>query len=222
GILRHALFSANLALDLPFAELIRAGQHPAEDRFVFAARRLRVSQAEQVAVRPAVALLIFHRLEGQAVSLAADVPTAHRVAQTATPAPQGVHVLREVEQVRADAADLPELLECERLGFSVAVSGHQGQGEDRGVVLRSTARIADFDDAIHGANTVGLDAADQSVVVLLHEILFGDVIGAAFGTEDQETVETGPVIHFPRVAAGRIRNLVRARNRLRLRGDSSV
>src|SRR5205809_8083990 len=42
GILRHALFSANLALDLSFAELIRAGQHPAEDRFVFAARRLRV------------------------------------------------------------------------------------------------------------------------------------------------------------------------------------
>ena len=124
--------------------------------------------------------------------------------------------------MRADAADLAEVLECERLGLGAAVSGHQGQGEDGRIVLRRPACIADFNDAIHGANTVGLDAADQSVVVLLHEILFGNVIGAAFGSEDQETVEPGPVIHFPGVAAGRVRHLGRTRNRLRLRGDSSV
>ena len=127
-----------------------------------------------------------------------------------------------MEQVRADAANLPELLECKRLGLGAAVSRHQGQGEDGRIILRRPARIADFNDAVHSAHTVGLDAADQSVVVLLHEILFGDVIGAAFGTEDQETVEPGPVIDLPGVAAGRIRDLVRARDRLRLRRDTAV
>jgi len=77
---------------------------------------LRVSQAEQVAMRPTVALQILHRLQSEVVNLAADIPATHRVAQR-------------------------------------------------------PARIADFNDPVHGAHAVRLDAADQSVVVLLHEIL---------------------------------------------------
>ena len=61
------------------------------------------------------------------------------------------------------------------------------------IVLRRPACIADFNDAVHGAHTVRLDAADDRVVVLLHEVPFTDVIGAAFGAEDQEAGEARPV-----------------------------
>ena len=109
-----------------------------------------------------------------------------------------------MEQVRADAADLGQVLEGQRLGFRVAVSRHERQREDGRIVLRRATAIADLDDAVHGANTVGLDAADDRVVVLLHEIAFADVVGATFGAEDQETVEPRPVIDLPRVAAARV------------------
>src|SRR4029077_13541909 len=94
--------------------------------------------------------------------------------------------------------------------------------EDCWVVLRRATAVADFDNAVHGTNTIRLDAADKRVVVLLHEFAFADVIRAAFGAEDQETIESRPVIHFPRVTAGRVANLGRTRNRLRLRRDASV
>ena len=37
--------------------------------------------------------------------------------------------------------------------------------------------------------------------LVLHQIAFGDVIGAAFGVEDQEAVEARPVIDLPRISA---------------------
>ena len=76
GILRHTVFTANLALHFAFAERIRARQHPAENRFVLSRRSLRVSEAEQVAVRPTIALLILHGLVREIVGLAVDIPAA--------------------------------------------------------------------------------------------------------------------------------------------------
>ena len=66
--------------------------------------------------------------------------------------------------------------------------------------------VSSFDEFLtehrDGANTIRLDAADKSVVVLLHEVPFADVIRAAFRAEDQKAVAPGPVIHVPRVATG--------------------
>src|SRR6266700_3533112 len=113
------------------AERLRKGgrtsarEHPAEDRFVFTARRLRVCEAKQVAVRPAIALLILHRLVRQVISFTADIPATHGIAQATTPTTQSIHILREVEQVRPDTADIAEVLEGQCLGFGVAVSCHQ-------------------------------------------------------------------------------------------------
>src|SRR5882672_286598 len=76
-------------------------------------------------------------------------------------------------------------------------------------------------EQMHGAPRV-TDESVKRVVVLFHEFAFIDVISASFGTEDQETIESRPVIHFPRVTAGRVANLGRTRNRLRLRRDASV
>jgi len=156
------------------------------------------------------------------VGAAVCIPVTHSVAQTTTPAAHGVHVFGKVEQVRADAADLAEVLEGQGLGFSIAVRGHQREGEDGRIVLRRPAAVADLDDAVHGAHTVRLDAADHTIVVLLHEIAFADVVSATLGTEDQEAVEPRPVIHGPRIAATRVADLSRTRNRLRLRRDTSV
>src|ERR1019366_4942206 len=65
GIGCHTVFAVDLALNRALAQAFSAGQDPAEDGFVLSRRSLRVSQAEQVAVRPAVALLVLHHLARQ-------------------------------------------------------------------------------------------------------------------------------------------------------------
>lgn len=179
-------------------------------------------QAEQVAVRPAVALLVLHHLEGQVVGLALDIPAADRVAEASSPTAQSIHIICEVEKVRSGAAHLRQVGERLGLGLGVSVRGDERQGKDGWVVLRRAAAVADLDDAVHGANPVGFDAADEGVVVLLHEITLGDVVGSALGTEDQEPVEAGPVIDLPGVTPSGVGHLGRARDGLRLRGVAAV
>ena len=222
GILRDAIFTANLALHFAFAERIRAGQHPAEYRVVLWRRSLRVSEAEQVAVRPAIALLILHRLVREIVGFAFHVPTGDGVAQTATPATHRVHVFREVEQVRADAADLAQVRECVSLRLRVAVRHDERESEDGRIVLRRATASLISTMRFTARMPSALMQRTMRVVVLLHQIAFGDVIRAAFGAEDQEAVEPRPVIHLPRIAAARVANLVRTRNRLRLRRGAAV
>src|SRR5207248_1041213 len=57
-----------------------------------------------------------------------------------------VHVFGEVEQVRANAADLAQVRERVRLRRHVTVRRDERQSEDRRIILRRTAGIADFDD----------------------------------------------------------------------------
>src|SRR6516164_7483334 len=54
AVLGDAILTADLALHLAFTEGIGTGQHPAEYRVVPGRWRLRVSETEQVGVRPAV------------------------------------------------------------------------------------------------------------------------------------------------------------------------
>jgi len=70
-----------------------------------------MSEAEQVAVRPTIALLILHCLVRESFGFTFHVPTGDGVTQTATPTTHRVHVFGEVEQVRADAADLAHVPE---------------------------------------------------------------------------------------------------------------
>ena len=46
-------------------------------------------------------------------------------------------------------------------------SDDEGESEDGRIVLRRATAVVDFDDAVHGANAVGLDAAHEGVVVLV-------------------------------------------------------
>jgi hypothetical protein len=109
-----------------------------------------------------------------------------------------------------------------RLCLRFAVRHDERECENGRIVLRRAARIADLNDAVHDANTICLDAADERVVVLLHEIAFADVIRAAFSAEDQEAIEPRPVIDLPRVTVVGVANLARARDRLRLRRNTAV
>src|SRR6185369_3114842 len=152
----------------------------------------------------------------------ADIPATDCITQAAAPTAQSVYILGEVEQVGADPADLGQVLESQSLGFTGTVSRCEGQRKHSRVVLRRPTAVADFDDALHGANTVQLDAADHCVVVLLHQIAFGDVVGSTLGAEDQEPVEPGPVVDLPRVATARVCHLGRARDWAGLWGDASV
>src|SRR5947208_3884612 len=104
---------------------------------------------EQVAVRPAIALLILHGLAGEIAGFTFQVPTGDGVTQTATPATHCVHVLCKVEEVRADAADLAQVRERVRLRLRVTVRHDQRQSEDGRIVLRRATSIADFNDAVY-------------------------------------------------------------------------
>jgi len=119
-----------------------------------------MGEAEQVRMRPAIALLILHRLVREVFGTAVHIPATHSVAETTAPATHRIHVFREVEQVRANAADLAQVCERMSLRRHITVRYHEREGEDRRIVLRRAAGIADFNDAVHGADTVGLDAAD--------------------------------------------------------------
>src|SRR5439155_1282816 len=109
---------------------------------------------EPAIIEPAIALLILHRLVRQVISFTADIPATHGIAQATTPTTHSIHILREVEQVRADTADLAEVLEGQCLGFGVAVSCHQRQSKNGRIVLRRASAIADFNNAVHGANAI--------------------------------------------------------------------
>jgi hypothetical protein len=145
-----------------------------------------VSEAEQVAVRPTIALLVLDRLVREVVGRAIRVPVADGIAQTATPAAHGVGVFGEVEQMRADAADLAHVRERVSLCLSVTVGDGKRQNEDGWIVLGRAASIADLNDAVDGTDSVGLDATENRLVVLLHEIAFRDVKRASFGAEDKD------------------------------------
>ena len=104
----------------------------------------------------------------------------------------------------------------------VAVRRDERESEDGRIILRRATGFADFNDAVHGTNAVGLDAADERVVVLLHKFAFADVIRAAFRAEDEEAVKPRPIIHLPRIAVVRVAHLGRTRNRLRLRRHAAI
>ena len=57
-----------------------------------------------------------------------------------------------------------------RLRLGVTVRDGERQSEDGRIVLGRATGIADLNDAVDGTNTIGLDATDNRVVILLHEI----------------------------------------------------
>ena len=110
-----------------------------ELRVAGAHRRARVGEAEQVAVRHAVALAVLDRLERELVRGAVRVPGTDRATQRAAPAAELLDERREVEQVRSGAADVGQRGERGLAGRLVAEPGRHREREDGRVVLRRAA-----------------------------------------------------------------------------------
>jgi hypothetical protein len=183
----------------------RAAAHPVEQVAPGELVGQRVRQAQQVAMRPAVALLVLDRLVGELVDRTRLVPPGDRAAQAAAPAAHGLHGLGELEQMRAGARDLGQRRERGALRRLVAERGRQRQREERRIVLRRTALGADLDDARDGACAVGGDAADHGLGVLARERALAGVIAAALGAEHEEAIEADPIVDRKRVSASRVR-----------------
>ncbi len=181
------------------------------------AGRLRVAEPQEVAVRPAVARLVLDELVGQLVGRLAVVPARHRVARSAAPAAERLHVLGDVHHVRTGAADQRHRRQRRAPGLELAELGRHRQREDGRVVLGGASRRRDLDDARDHARAVGVDAATDCLRVAGGERPLRRVVAAALAAEQEEAVEPGPVIHRPGVSAGRVRHLTRARDRLPLR-----
>jgi hypothetical protein len=163
-------------------------------------------QPQQVAMRPAIALLVLDRLVGELVDRPRQVPAGDRTAQAAPPAAHRLDGLSELEQMRARPRHPAER---RKRGVPRRVLAHrrrQRQREQRRIVARRTALLADLDDARDGAHAVRRDAAEGGGGILAGQRGLAGVVAAALAAEDQEAIETDPVIDRKGVSAGRVRH----------------
>ncbi|MNS50957.1 hypothetical protein D3C72_836190 [compost metagenome] len=184
--------------------------------------RLGVSKPQGVAVAPAVALLILDELVRQRVRVFRVVPVADGAAHAAAPATEAFDVAQEVEQVRADAGHVGQGLEGRGADLRVAHAGAHREDEERGVVLGGAAGLADLDHPRHDPQAVRIDAFAHRLGGLDGERLLADVVAAALGAEDQEAIQSGPDVQLPGEAAGGVRHLSAAGDRLGLRREAEV
>ena len=193
----------------------RIAAHPVEQLLARRLLRGRMRKPQQVAVRPASALTVLHRLQRKPVHRLPGVPRSDTAPEPAPPAAQALDGLGELEQVRARAADPRDRRHGEPLGLVIANRRRECQCEDRGIVLGRTARMADLHDTRNRTRAILLDRADGSLRVLTRERPLGCVVAAALGAQHQEAVEARPVVNREREAASRVRD--RAGDRLGLR-----
>jgi hypothetical protein len=141
-----------------------------------AALRLRLGEAEQVAVRPAIALLVLDELERERVRILVEVPTGDRATQTAAPAAELFDVAGEQEQLRAGAAHLRHGGECACAGLRIIRRRAGGEREHDRMLLRVAAGHRHAHDLVDRARPVESDAAQHRLRVLLHELSLGRVV----------------------------------------------
>jgi hypothetical protein len=179
--------------------------------------RRRVRQPQQVAVGDALAPAVLDRLVGERLHRLGGVPAADRSAQRAAPAAETLDERREPEHVRAGARHPWQRREGRLPRHLVAEAGRHRQREDRRIVLRRPALVADAHDLGHRARPVLGQAALDRLRVLARERPPRGVVGAALRAEDQEAAQPRPVVDRPGEAPRAVRHLARARDRHALR-----
>src|SRR5688572_12792962 len=102
---RQAIHRHRLALRGLLFERFRTAHHVAVECVVLRGRSLRVRQSKQIAMAPAVALLVLQCLVSEPLDRLIVVPSCDRSTQTATPPAELLHVAGEMEKVRSDAAN---------------------------------------------------------------------------------------------------------------------
>jgi len=175
----------------------------------------RVRQSQQVAVSHPVALAVLDRLVGERLRRTPGVPAADRATQRAAPAAEALDERREPEEVRRGAAHPRQRVERRAPRRLVAETGGHREHEDRGIVLRRPARLADRDDLGHRTRSVRGEAALDRLGVLAGELPLAAVVATALRAEDQEAAQPRPVVDRPGEAAGAVASLARERRGLR-------
>ena len=121
-------------------------------------RRARVREAKQVSVRPTITCLVLGELEREVAGRLAVEPRSHGLAHAASPPTEALRELREVHQVRADAAHLGECCIRRATRRLVTELGSHREGKDGRIVLGRTSRFRDINDPVNGTNAVRGDA----------------------------------------------------------------
>ena len=199
------------------ADVLPALHDPAVERVAVALGLPRLREAQEIAVRPAVAPLVLRDHARELFDRLIVVPAGDRVAHPATPAAERLRALDEVKKVRPDAADLRERRVGRDPGPVVALLRADREREDRRVVFRCESPVGDFDDTCDRAWAVERNAAPHGLGVLDRQLALGRVVRPTLAAENQEAVEPLPVVDGEREPAGRVRELLRVRDRLRLR-----
>src|SRR6478736_1782132 len=159
--------------------------------------------AQDVTVRPSLALSVLHQLVGQLVGILLRVPLANRGAKTTTPATELLEVADELEEMRAGANHLVDLLTGVLLGLRLAHLTGDRQSEERGVLLESTAGEADLDDLVDQllVQEGSLGELDHHVGVLSGQFVLADVERATGRPHDEETAKLSDRGDLEHVAA---------------------
>ncbi len=192
----------------------------AERRVAGTHRAGRMREPQQVAVRHALPLPVLDRLVRERVDGLVRIPGADRTTQRAAPAAEALDELRELEQVRARPCHARQSVERRLSGPLVIAARCHREGEERRIVLRRAACLADAHDLSDRAWAVRGEAALDGERVLTRQLPLAGVVAAALGAEDEEPAQSSPVVDRPGEAARAVRDLGRARKRDAL-GDPS-
>src|SRR5687768_9075462 len=97
-------------------------------------------EAKQIAARPALARLVLRELKRELGRRLAVEPRADCSTHATAPATEALRVLREVHQVRADAADLRQRSVCSATRLLVTELCSHRERKDGRIVLGRTSR----------------------------------------------------------------------------------
>ncbi len=152
-------------------------------------------------------------LVGERLDRLRGVPAPDGAAQRTAPAAEPVDEGRELEQVRGRPRDPRECVERGPARVGVPEAGRHRQAEERRVVARRPARVADADDLGDGPPAVRADAALERLRVRARGRPFGREVAAVLGAEDEEAAQPRPVVDRPGMAPGAPGGLPGARDR---------
>ena len=92
----------------------------------------------------------------------------------------------------------------------------QRQREHGRIVFGCPTGGRDFHDAINGAFGIRRQTLADNGGVFPGQCPFGHVVGTALGTENQKSIQPGPIVHGERVTPGIVRDHILARHGLGL------
>src|SRR5260221_11420689 len=172
----------------------------------------RMRQAQEIAMRPSAAPLVFQHLMRKLGGRFREIPIGYRGPQTTSPTAQVFHQRGEGAKVRTGARLSRQRFQSRRIGVRIREfrAGCQCEHKQRRIVFRSASRDRDFLDDSDNAQSVRLQALANSNGILEDQLTLRNVVRSSLASEDQKTLQAHPVVDWPHVSTGGVRYLLRA------------